>query len=52
MEKILKIFTTLGKFENTILHGLTHPTANRLKQTLAKTPEQTFSTKSQTSQNL
>ena len=29
MEKILKIIKTLGKIENTILYGLTHPTANR-----------------------
>ena len=29
MEKILKILKTLGKIENAILYGLTHPTANR-----------------------
>ena len=33
-EKLLKIIKILRKIKNAILHGLTHPTANRWKQTL------------------
>ena len=36
-EKILKIIKTLGKIKNAILYGLTHPTANLWRQTLANT---------------
>ena len=33
----MKILKALGKIENAILYGLTHPTANCWKQTLAST---------------
>ena len=33
----MKIIKTLGKIENAILNGLTHPTPNRWRQTLVNT---------------
>ena len=33
----MKIIKALGKIENAILYGLTHPIANRWGQTLANT---------------